>query len=51
VTPLTRLQQVDILLFVLLAAIAVATLMGSWWVADAIYELSNRTVMVQCECR
>jgi hypothetical protein len=48
---MTRLQQVDILLFVLLAAIAVASLAGAWRIADAIYELSNRTVMVQCECR
>lgn len=48
---MSYVQRVDVVLFALLAAIVAASLLGSWRIANAVYELSERTVMVQCECR
>jgi len=44
------MQRVDYILFVLLGALVVVSALGSIRIANAVYELAERTILVQCEC-
>lgn len=48
---MATINRIDIVLFVLLASIAISSFVGFRLVANAVYELADRTIMVQCQCR